>query len=131
MEKPLIAVVEDDLGLREFLQELLCDAGYDVHGWPSGLAAFTHLVNAPPTLLILDLQLGDDVEGGWDILTLLRADARTAHVPVILLSGNVEFLLQRAWILETKKHATTLAKPFNVDVLLAQIQQLLSAPSTS
>jgi len=126
MEKPLIAIVEDDLSLREFLEEVLSDAGYDVQGLPSGIAAFTHLVNAPPALLILDLHLGDDLEGGWDILTLLRADARTAHLPVILVSGNVKFLCQREWILETKKHAPTLAKPFKGDVLLAKIQQLLT-----
>ena len=131
MVKPMIAVVDDDLEVRLFLEALLIEAGYEVQSWPSGLGAFEHLVRSPPALLILDLHLGDDPEAGWEILTLLRAETQTARVPVILLSADHEFLRKREWILRRKKHAMPLAKPFDVRVLLAQIGQALSPRDTS
>lgn len=129
MVKPMIAVVDDDLAMREMLEGMLTDADYDVHCWPSGLTAFGDLVRAPPDLIILDLALGNDKEAGWQILTLLRAETRTAHIPVILLSANEQFLTHRKHILRTKKHARALAKPFDLDELLGLIAGLLRGAS--
>jgi hypothetical protein len=44
---------------------------------------------------------------------------------VILISANREFLRRREHILRTKKHAIPLAKPFDIETLLAQIERLL------
>lgn len=126
MEKPLIAVVDDDPAMRQLLETMLLEADYDVRCWPSGLAAFEHLVRSPPALIILDLSLEGDAEAGWQILSHLRVEPRTAHIPVILLSGNREYLHRRENILRAKKRASTLAKPFEVDALFAQIEQALS-----
>jgi DNA-binding response OmpR family regulator len=131
MVKPTIAVVDDDPDMRQLLQTVLSEANYAVRCWPSGLAAFDSLVRSPPALIILDLSLGDDPEAGWEILTLLRAEPRTASIPAILLSANREFLSRREHILRTKKRATICAKPFEIDALLAQIQQTLSRPEMS
>ena len=122
----MIAVVDDDQTMRYLLETVLLEAGYGVRCWANGLVAFEELVRARPELIILDLSLGDDPEAGWQILSLLRTEARTAHIPVILLSANQTFLRQRERILRTKKLATPLAKPFEIDVLLALIQQAIS-----
>ena len=126
MVKPTIAVVDDDAAMRQLLETVLIEAGYAVQCWPSGIAAYDHLVRHPPALLILDLALGNDPEAGWEVLTLLRAERQTARIPVILLSANGVFLHRREHILRTKKHATPLAKPFEVDALLTRIEQALS-----
>jgi DNA-binding response OmpR family regulator len=126
MVKPMIAVVDDDAAMCQLLETLLSEVDYAVQSWPSGIAAFDHLVRHPPALIILDLALGNDPEAGWEILTLLRAERQTARIPVILLSANGEFLHRREHILRTKKHATSLAKPFEVDALLILIEQALS-----
>ncbi len=125
MVKPMIAVVDDDAAMRQLLETVLGEADCAVQCWPSGIAAFDYLVRHPPALIILDLALGNDPEAGWEILTLLRAERQTARIPVILLSANGEFLRRRAHILRTKKHATALAKPFEVDALLTQVEQAL------
>ncbi len=125
MVKPMIAVVDDDAAMRQLLETVLGEADCAVQCWPSGIAAFDYLVRHPPALIILDLALGNDPEAGWEILTLLRAERHTARIPVILLSANGEFLRRRAHILRTKKHATALAKPFEVDALLTQVEQAL------
>lgn len=125
MVKPTIAVVDDDSDMRLLLETVLTEAGYDVRCWSSEARAFEDLVRAPPALIILDLAFGYEQEAGWDALTFLRVEPPTAQVPVILLSGNREFLSRREHILRTRKHAVPLLKPFNVDVLLAQIEHLL------
>lgn len=125
MLKPAIAIVDDDPSMRQLLETLLVESGYSVQSWANGLTAFEELVKSPPELIILDLRLGDDPEAGWQILSLLRMERRTARTPVILLSANREFLQLRDRILRTKKHATPLTKPFDVSILLDHIHRLL------
>ena len=105
MIKPVIAVVDDDPVMRLLLEALLTEAGYHVRCWANGLNAFEQLIRAPPALIVLDLRLGDDPEAGWQILSLLRMDQRTARTPVILLSADQEFLRHREMILRTRKNA--------------------------
>lgn len=125
MDEPAIAIVDDDPTIRQLLETLLLESGFRVKSWENGLTAFEQLVKTPPDLIILDLRLGDDPEAGWQILSLLRAERRTARIPVILLSANREFLQHRDRILRTKKHAIPLTKPFDVPDLLAHIDRLL------
>ena len=125
----VIAVVDDDPTMLDLLATLLSEAGYITNCWPSGLLAFERLVNDPPDLVILDLQLDDDPEAGWHILSDLRVEPRTAHIPVLVMSAHREYLNRRQYILRTRKRALTLAKPFDVDMLLERIQDaLLLAP---
>lgn len=129
MIKPAIGIVDDDPSMRQLLETMLVEAGFSVQCWANGLTAFEHLVRTPPDLIILDLRLGDDPEAGWQILSLLRMERRTARTPVILLSANHEFLQLRDRILRTRKYATPLTKPFDVGVLLAHIHRLLESAS--
>ncbi len=123
MANAVVAVMDDDPEIVGLLETTLQQAGYTTRSWMSGLGAFEDLVREPPDLLILDLGLDEDPEAGWHILGHLRAERRTQHLPVILLSGNTDYLAKRDWIMRTRKHAFPLAKPFRLDVLLAQVRQ--------
>ena len=112
-----IFVVEDDPALSSLLTEILARAGYEVTGVDSafGLAALVR--DLQPAAILLDLGL--PFRPGVDLLSELKADARTAQVPVIVLSGLTEILSEERRALA----AAVLAKPFDMERLLDVLQQ--------
>jgi two-component system cell cycle response regulator len=118
--KPLILVVEDDEDARMLLTELLRPR-YDVDAVGDGETALKRAAELNPDLVLLDLFLpGMD---GFDALTGLRRNSRTADTPVIFLSAQGDA--------ETKSQglslgaADYLAKPFSEQELMARVDRTL------
>lgn len=81
-----IAIVEDETAIRENYSEALVRQGYTVQGFdnrPQALAAFSQQL---PDLAILDISLGDDMEGGFELCRELRA--LSATTPIIFLTAR-------------------------------------------
>jgi CheY-like chemotaxis protein len=88
IEEKTILLVEDDLDTREALDELLSESGYEVIPATSGKQAIEYLLAdpyRPPDAVVLDLLL--PLVSGWQVLELIRADARLVAVPVIVTTG--------------------------------------------
>jgi CheY-like chemotaxis protein len=80
-----ILVVDDDDDFRAALCEVLQQAGYPVVEAGSGEEALLRLEEETPGLVLLDLKMpGID---GWGVIERMRADARWAPVPVLILSA--------------------------------------------
>ena len=117
-----ILVVEDDPLLLVLLNTILAGEGYSVTEAHTGEDALLSTLHAPPDLVLLDITLpGID---GFEVLRRLRVEAKTMHVPVIILTGLSE--------LSAKLHAFNilhandyLTKPFNNDELLARVGSLV------
>lgn len=81
-----IAIVEDEPAIRENYVDAFTRHGYRVSGYSNraqALAAFTH---ALPDLLIIDINLGSEVEGGFDLCRELRS--RSDSLPIIFLTAR-------------------------------------------
>ena len=112
-------VVDDDDGLREYLQALASSRGFHVYAAPSGEEAIETLERSRPDLVTLDLVLP-----GMDGLeTLKKLKERLPEVPVIMLSGHG----QARSIVEAMKlgAADFLRKPFEVEELEVAFQKAL------
>jgi len=112
-------VVDDDDGLREYLQALASSRGFQVFSAPSGEEAIATLDRSRPDLVTLDLVLP-----GMDGLeTLKQLKERLPEVPVIMLSGHG----QARSIVEAMKlgAADFLRKPFEVEELEVAFQKAL------
>lgn len=84
--KKQILIVEDDLGSRRALTNVLEDRGYRVAGVGSVAEAMHFLrQQAIPELIVLDLML-PDMEG-WDFRHEQKKDPRLADIPVIAVSA--------------------------------------------
>ena len=120
---PLIYVVEDDAEIRALFMELLSDAGYRVLGCSSAQEA-QYLISAErPDLVLLDNHL-ELYAAGWGLLTQLRANSATAHLPIILISADVRFL--RLWCAELPTQGCfVVEKPFDLNDVLTTVYAAL------
>lgn len=124
-ERPRILLVEDDARLAQMLQQLLAAEGYDTVLARDGQRALHEGLTTEFDALVLDRGL--PVMEGLDVLTRLRS--RGILTPALVLSalGNpadrVEGLDRGA--------EDYLAKPFDIDELLARIRALLRRHSST
>lgn len=113
-----VLIVDDDPFIRDFLSDVLEDAGYPVLTAADGRAALQVLRRQPVALVVTDLMM--PYVNGLDLFRQLRAEPATAELPIIAMSaafagaGQVPF-------------TTFLPKPFEIASLLAVVQRYYSA----
>jgi two-component system, NtrC family, nitrogen regulation response regulator NtrX len=111
-----ILVVDDEIGIRELLSEILTEEGHDVRVAENAAAARTARDEARPDLILLDIWMPDT-----DGITLLKEWAAGGQLtmPVIMMSGH--------GTIDTAVEATRigaldfLEKPVGMQKLLAAI----------
>jgi signal transduction histidine kinase/DNA-binding response OmpR family regulator len=81
-----LLLVDDDPQLHELVEASLSSRGYRLEHANSGREGLELALRAPPDLVLLDLMM--DGMDGFEVATRLRADARSAHVPVVVLTAK-------------------------------------------
>lgn len=81
-----IAIVEDEIALRENYAAILRKQGYDVACYGEREEALTAFRERLPDLVILDIGLHDDMEGGYELCRELRSLSRT--LPIMFLTAR-------------------------------------------
>jgi two-component system OmpR family response regulator len=81
-----IAIVEDDNTIRANYSDALKRHGYDVTGHADRASAMTAFRLALPDLAIIDIGLGDEIDGGFTLCRDLRAQSNS--LPIIFLSAR-------------------------------------------
>jgi two-component system response regulator AtoC len=114
-----ILIIEDDLGVREYLTALLERDGHAVFNAASGEEALATLAEARPDLVTLDVVL----EGMDGLETLRRLKKRLPDVPVVMISGHGH----ARTIVEAMRLGASdfLRKPFEVEELQLAFQKAL------
>jgi two-component system OmpR family response regulator len=117
-----IAVVEDDADQRDTYVDVLIANGYAVNAYadkPSAQSAFRSTL---PDLAILDIMLGQDMDGGFDLCMELRNQSQT--LPVIFITARdsdidrISSQRMMAW--------DYITKPVSLEFLVARVHALLS-----
>ena len=120
-KKTRILIIDDDIGFRELLRIHLSGAGYKVQVAEDGVAGGRALLEQAPDLIVSDVNM--PFLDGFELLSLLRSDAGTAAIPVILLSGRSDGdTMAKAVELGA---ADFLTKPVTRDQLLESVQVCL------
>jgi len=122
-----ILIVDDDAGFRMYASRLLEQTGYIIVMAGDGATAINMARKENPDLILLDLVLpmGD----GFMVMQRLKQMPALAQIPVIAVSGtNIEIFRRRA--LEAGAEVF-LPKPIKNDVLLAEIQKLLTTKTAT
>jgi CheY-like chemotaxis protein len=120
-ERRRVLIVEDEPGLAEVVTEILRDEGYDVTATDSAIGAGALVRSVAPHAILLDLGL--PYRSGASLLAELKADPRTAHIPVLVVTGAPEVLAGGRRGLA----AAVLPKPFGAQTLLDALRGALHA----
>lgn len=81
-----IALIEDEPVIRENYADALKKQGYEVAAYGNKEEALTAFKQRLPELAIIDIGLGEDVEGGFEVCRELRA--LSPAVPIIFLTAR-------------------------------------------
>lgn len=81
-----ILVIEDDENLQSTITETLRYAGYEVRSASDASAGLTLAQTERPDLVLCDIGLPD--HDGFEVFASLRADQRTAQIPVVFLTAR-------------------------------------------
>lgn len=118
-----ILVIDDDPTIQQFAATVLQASGFQVETAASGLAGLGKAGTHPPALVLLDVMMpGLD---GYEVCRKLRQGAKTAEVPVIMLTASNEPGLNRK-AYEAGAHACVL-KPIRIESLIATINAVLAS----
>lgn len=117
MSTSTILLAEDDLDIRDLVQEVLEEEGYDVVPARTGRQAMEFLARdprSPPDVVILDLMM--PIVTGWQVLEAMQHDPALNKVPVVILTAASQD--------RPTGVAAFLRKPFQVEALLEIVQRL-------
>lgn len=117
-----ILVVDDEMGIRELLNEILTDEGHTVYAAESAMQARTIREQMRPDLVLLDIWM-PDVDG----ISLLKEWSKTGQLtmPVVMMSGHAT--------IDTAVEATRigalnfLEKPIALQKLLKTVNKALES----
>ena len=124
--KQRILIVEDEPEAVELLEFNFKQAGYAVTSAAAGAEALKKIRAAPPDLIVLDVMLPE--MDGFEICKMVRREAATAKVPIIMLTAKAAEI-DRVLGLELGAD-DYLTKPFSPRELLLRVKKMLarSAP---
>ncbi len=122
-ERPRVLLVDDYPDAREMYTEYLEFSGFEVVEAENGLEALQRAADTAPDIILMDLSL--PVMDGWEATRRLKADKRTASIPVVALTGHA-----LAGISEGAKKAgcdAFVTKPCLPEDLVKEIRRVLDA----
>ena len=124
--KQTVLVVDDEKDLVELIAYNLQRNGYRVISANSGDAALETAARELPNLVLLALMLPG--ASGTEVARQLRADAHTAHIPIIMLTAKSEETDVVVGL--TLGADDYITKPFSMKILLARVGTVLRRGET-
>ncbi|NBE81953.1 SpoIIE family protein phosphatase [Micromonospora rubida] len=112
-----ILLADDNADLREHVARLLSPS-WEVVAVPDGVEALRQAVQAPFDLVLTDVMMPR--LDGFGLVTALRADPRTRHVPIVLLSARAGSAEAVAGL--SVGADDYLTKPFSSEELIARVR---------
>jgi DNA-binding response OmpR family regulator len=122
MKKKILAV-DDDASVCDFYLQGLKLMGFDVSCAMSAEKAKTALKAGQPDLILMDIMMPD--QDGISFTRELRADAKTSHIPIIVISGLADAgTLNDALLFGAVDY---MVKPIDLEALRSKIERTFAA----
>ena len=116
-----ILLADDDPTVQRTVQRVAAEFGHEVLQVHSGMAVLDKAREQKPDLIVLDINFPD--ADGRDLLAKLKADERTAHIPVLVWSGRHDMESERRIALSLG--AEDYVEKTDAQLLLRKIERLL------
>ena len=124
LREKVIVLADDSISIRRFVGRMLEKAGYRVKFASDGLEALEVVTQGGCDLLITDLEMPRT--NGYELMTHLRQNPATRHIPVLVLTSRAG-AKHREKALKVGA-AGFLTKPVQEDQLLAAVAPFLGGP---
>jgi len=111
-----VLIVEDDQDVREFMNVLLSNSGYETMCATDGRQALEKMRERRPCVVILDLQM--PVMDGWQFREQQLQDAALSGVPVVCVTAYFD-----PYEVTERLGAPCLLKPADLSEVLHEIQK--------
>ncbi|MGI3168464.1 response regulator transcription factor [Pseudooceanicola sp. C21-150M6] len=118
-----VLVIEDEPNISEAISFILSRDGWRVSTHANGTDAVAAVVRRSPDLVILDVMLPG--RSGYDILRDLRADDRTAALPVLVLTARGQ--TKDREMAESLGASRFMSKPFANAEMLEAVNALVTS----
>jgi diguanylate cyclase (GGDEF)-like protein/PAS domain S-box-containing protein len=116
-----VLIVDDELHNRKLLGLLLRAEGYVTESAADAAEAMTAIAQRPPDLIMLDVMMpGMD---GYQLATMLKTDPVTLHIPIIMLTAQLDRDSRLAGLKAGAEEFLT--KPFESAELRLRVRNLL------
>jgi len=125
MNQQTILIIEDERSLIEVLTYNLTNEGFNVLAASDGEDGIRRAQTALPDLIVLDLML--PVVDGLQVCRQLRADPRTRHIRILMLTARSEEIDEIVGFNMGADDYVT--KPFKLKPLIHRIKALLRRPA--
>lgn len=120
-EKPILLIIEDNRDVTSYIVNLL-EKDYEIQTAANGQLGIDKALEIIPDIIISDVMMPE--KDGYEVCETLKNDARTNHIPIILLTAKAT-AEDKLTGLKTGADAY-LMKPFNKDELLVRLNNLLT-----
>ncbi|MBN2383312.1 response regulator [bacterium] len=117
-----ILISDDSPTILDMLHFMLSETGYNVITAQDGLEAIEKTYDHAPDLILLDIHMPK--MNGYQVCRLLKEDANTKQIPIIILTSQIE-KSHRFWGIETGADSY-LTKDFEPEQLFAEIDKYLA-----
>ena len=118
-----ILCVEDEPEMIDLMRLILGRRGFEVKGAAGGIEGIKMIRQELPDLVLLDLMMPD--MDGWEVYQQMKADEKTRHIPVIVVTAKAQSI-DKVLGLHIAKVDDYLAKPFSPQDLLSSVERVLS-----
>lgn len=116
-----VLVVEDEPSVADLIEAVLAGEGYTVAIARDGAQGLMLARDWKPDLILMDIML--PAVDGTTAIRRLKSDPETADVPIVAMSAGRTLRNQSQELADAD---AALAKPFDIDALLAQVEFQLS-----
>jgi len=117
-----ILCIEDEPEMVDLIRLILNRRGFVVRGATGGIEGLEMIRKELPDLVLLDLMMPD--MDGWEVYQQMKADEKTRHIPVIVVTAKAQSI-DKVLGLHIAKVDDYIAKPFSPKDLLSSIDKIL------
>lgn len=116
-----LVYIEDDSEMIDLVTLILNRRGYEIKGAHGGRQGLDIVLQILPDIVLLDLMMPD--MDGWDVYHQLKANEKTANIPVIIITAKAQ-AIDRVLGLHIAKVDDYISKPFRPQELLDSIENV-------
>ena len=117
---PLVLLVEDNPDVVTYLISCL-EGTYRIQTASNGRLGFAAALEHVPDLIVSDVMMPE--MNGYDLCAKLKSDARTSHIPVVLLTARVDAASKMEGL--RRGADVYLPKPFDREELFVRLEQMV------